>query len=98
MRCFCPLSAMAAKQGPGCGRRSHARMAGLSPLLMRKYSSAAYRWLHMRSVVGGLPAITVTHASHTYMEFGARTLFCPVKLLPIQSATEAPRVVAVAQT
>lgn len=40
--CFCPVSASAANHGDACVRRSHARIAGLSPFeAMTRGSPAA---------------------------------------------------------
>lgn len=45
----------------------------------------------MRSVLGGRPAITLTHASHTAVLDGQRARLCPVKLVPIHLANDIPR-------
>lgn len=52
----------------------------------------------MRSVSGGLPDITNTHAAQTSGLSGQRTRFCPTKFAPMKRSTSTPRVDSPAHT
>ena len=92
--CFCPVSAIAANQVSWCTRRRKSRIAGLPPLLARTWLAPTTRCVHIRSVSGGRPAMTTTHASQTYRDEVQRAWAWPVKLLPIHRTRSAPRVLA----
>jgi hypothetical protein len=56
---------MAANHSPVFGPRSHMRISVLPPLFSRTHPRPSTRWLVIRSVSGGLPAMQTTHASQT---------------------------------
>jgi hypothetical protein len=64
----------------------------LAPLFGRSQPRSSRRWLDIRNVSGGLPAIAHTHGSHTSSDSMQRTRFWPVKLAPAHRSRLTPRV------